>query len=63
MADPDLGLNCPRCGERLTHVTIEGDGTHIYICTAHGECRLSLDGYLRGGVGPYGRPSRPVPRH
>ena len=61
--DADLLLNCPRCGERLVYVTAEPDHTHVYVCSIHGEYRMSPDGYLRGGTGSYGRPVRPVTRH
>ena len=55
LGDPELRLNCPRCGVPLVYVITLADGTHIYVCDAHGEHRLSPDGYLRGGSGPYGR--------
>jgi len=59
----DLPLNCPRCGESLTYVCVQRDGSQVYVCSLHGEYRLSVDGYLRGGTGPYGR-SGPQPcRH
>ena len=56
--DPDLPLKCPRCGERLTYVTTRADETHIYVCSVHSEYQLSPSGYLRGGVGPYGRAAK-----
>ena len=61
--DPELPLNCPRCGERLTYVTTEKDQTLVYICSVHGEHRLSSDGYLRGGSGPYGRSTQAATEH
>lgn len=45
MPDPQLPLNCLKCGSRLRYVSSEGE-THIYHCDSHGFFRIRPDGRI-----------------
>ena len=46
MADPQLSLHCPYCGELLVFVRTKRD-TRFYRCSRHGYLILPRDGRLR----------------
>ena len=58
MSDPNVSVNCPRCGQRLVYrktgigrrlrSPIQGDQeVHLYFCETDGFYSLWSDGYLR----------------
>ena len=46
--DP-LQLNCPRCGEKLTHVWTNDD-VHVYQCPNDGVVVVPPDGRIRVAI-------------